>query len=390
MKRRILFLLAAAWAGILTAQEISISVGDTASAEAEASAPSHRKRPSGKHPFRMKFQFQGMDSLLKGLDTLMQNLPIPDEIEVDDRDLRFHIPEVPRRTGFEEPRTTERDGIVKFGSDVIIGRNELVHGDVVVFGGGATVYGQVEGGVVTVKGDVKLASTSRIDGDVVCIWGNVEADEGVTAGKTTVLNLGKIFQKPFNRKPSPVSAVFLDVFRILLLLLTAVLILSAFPKQTGAVAARVQSQYARSLLTGLAAILLIPAVFLILLVTIIGIPVALLVLPLLIIAGFLMGGAAVAVRIGRRVGEQMNWKWSSPVLMVGLGILLLECISFLGKLTSLASPPFGKIAFLLSALVFLGAYVPGFGAVVATRFGTRPKAEAGGEKKRGLKIGPVR
>jgi hypothetical protein len=385
MKPRVVLLMAAAWAGTLAAQEISLSVKDTASVETDAAAPSHHKRSSGNRPFRMKLQLQGMDSLLKGLDTLMHHLPIPDEIEIDDRDLRFRGPEMPRRTGFGEPRTTERDGIVKFGSDVIIGRNEIVHGDVVVFGGGATVYGQVEGGVVTVKGDVKLASTSRIGGDVVCIWGNAEADEGVTAGKTTVLNFGKFFQKPFNEKPSPVRAVLFDLFRILFLLLAAVLIVSAFPKQTGAVTLRVQSQYARSLLTGAAAVLLVPAVFLVLLVTIIGIPVALLVLPLLVIAGFLMGGAAVAVRLGRLVGGQMHWKWTSPALMVGPGILLLECVSFLGKIAALASPLLGKIAFLLSVFVFLGAYLPGFGAVVSTRFGTRPKSKTaeGGEKKRG-------
>jgi hypothetical protein len=136
-----------------------------------------------------------------------------------------------------------------------------------------------------------MASTSKIDGDIVCIWGNAEVDEGVTAGKTTVLNFGKWFQNSFNRKPSHRWVVFFDVFRILLLLVIAALIVSAFPKQTGAVTDRVQSQYARSLITGLVAVFLIPAVFLILLVTIIGIPVALLVLPLMIIAGFLMENA---------------------------------------------------------------------------------------------------
>jgi hypothetical protein len=383
MRRRIPFLmLAAICAGALTAQEISISVEDTVSVDTARGVRKPMKRSTGRSPFRMKFQLQGMDSILKGLDTLMKHLPIPDEIQVDDRNFRFHGPEEPWRTGFDEPRMTERDGIVKFGSDVVIGRNEIVHGDVVVFGGSATVYGQVEGGVVTVKGDVKLASTSRIDGDVVCIWGNAEVDEGVTAGKTTVLNFGKWFQNSFSKKPSHRWAVFFDVFRILLLLVIAALIISAFPKQTDAVMTRVQSQYARSLITGLVAVFLIPAVFLILLVTIIGIPVALLVLPVLIVAGFLMGGTAVAYRIGQLVREQTKWKWTSPILLVGAGIILLECISFLGKLTSLASPILGRIFFLFSAFVFLCTYIPGFGAVVSTRFGTRPKAE-NGEKKRG-------
>jgi cytoskeletal protein CcmA (bactofilin family) len=377
-----IFLLAAVCSAGLTAQEISISVDDTASTAAVWDGRSTGRPPAGRHPFRMKFQLQGMDSVLKGLDTLMKHLPIPDEVHVDDRNFRFRVPEGPWTKGFDEPRMTERDGILKFGSDVVIGRNEIVHGDVVVFGGSATVYGQVEGGVVTVKGDVKLASTSRIDGDIVCIWGNAEVDEGVTAGKTTVLNFGKWFQNSFNKKPSHRWVVFFDVFRIMLLLVIAALIVSAFPKQTGAVTGRVQSQYARSLITGLVAVFLIPAVFLILLVTIIGIPVALLVLPLVIAAGFLLGGTAVAFRIGQLVCEQTGWKCKSSVLLVGAGIVLLECIAFLGKLTSLASPALGKVFFLFSAFVFLCTYIPGFGAVVSTRFGTRPKAEAV-EKKKG-------
>ena len=385
MRRPIPFLLlAAVCAGSLTAQEISISVEDTVPADTGWAAKAHAKRLARRQPFRMKFQLQGMDSVLKSLDTLMRHLPIPDEVHIDDRNFRFRMPEKPWETGFDEPRMTERDGIVKFGSDVVIGRNELVHGDVVVFAGSATVYGQVEGGVITVKGDVRLASTSRIDGDVICIWGNAEVDEGVTAGKTTVLNFGRWLQNSFSKKPSHRWAVFFDVFRILLLLLVAALIISAFPRQTGAVMARVQSQYARSLITGLVAVLLIPAVFLILLVTIIGIPVALLVLPLVIVAGFLMGGTAVAYRIGQLVCEQTKWKCGSSVLLVGAGIVLLECIAFLGKLTSLASPALGKVFLLFSVFVFLCTYMPGFGAVVSTRFGTRPKSEAG-ERKRGGK-----
>ena len=393
MKKRWIFFLCfgAMLVGRLSAQEIDLSTGDSLSFQLEeadrlqAKAHKIQEKLKTSKPFHIKFEMQGMDSILKGLDTLFKHLPIPSEIQLDDNNFRYRTPTLPRFPEFQNPQRTERGGIVKFGGDVVIGRNEFVKGDVVVFCGDVTVYGEVDGGVVTVKGDIDLASTSKIKGDIVCIWGNVETDEGVTAGKTTVLNLNRFFQSFSPRKPAPNWMMFGRFLWILLLLVISTLIVAAFPGQTRMVTKRITENYSKSLLIGMTGMLLIPIIFIVLLITIIGIPVAFLLFPLLIIAGFLMGGTAISLRIGQWIRGRLKMRWDSPAILVCIGILLLESVSLIGKLASVIDPVFGKIFFLLGVLIFFCAWIPGFGAVVMTRFGTRPKVANQASEKRKLK-----
>jgi cytoskeletal protein CcmA (bactofilin family) len=331
----------------------------------------------------LRFKVRNMDSLLMGLDTLLKHLPIPDEIQIDGKGFRWSAPGGRQNIKIiPPPKITEREGILKFGEDAVIGRTECVLGDVVVFDGDATVYGEVQGGVVTVKGDVRLASTARVEGDVVCIWGNAEVEEGAATGKTTVFNFGRMFGKFPGKMPTTGWMILVDVFRIFLLLVVTALIMAAFPAPTRSVSDKVQGQYARSLITGFVGILLIPVVFLVLLVTIIGIPVAILGLPLAVLAAFLVGGTAVGFRIGRIIQEQTGFRRDAPVVLACLGVLAIELILFVGKTFNFVNPVLGKTFFLVNALIFVCTWVAGFGAVLLTRFGRRPGTEAEMEKKR--------
>jgi hypothetical protein len=237
--------------------------------------------------------------------------------------------------------------------------------------------------VVTVKGNVRLASTAKVEGDVVCIWGNAEVEEGASTGKTTVFNFGRMFGKFYGGKPHAGWVIFFNFFRILLLLVVTALIIAAFPSPTRIVTERVQDQYARSMIVGFLGILLIPVVFLVLLVTIIGIPVALLGLPLAVLAAFLLGGTAVGFRIGQLIKEQLRLRWSAPAALACTGVLAIEIIVFIGKIVNIANPVIGKTFFLFNLLIFFCTWVPGFGAVLLTRFGRRPGTETETEKKRG-------
>ncbi|MEJ2720023.1 MAG: hypothetical protein P8181_02615, partial [bacterium] len=64
--------------------------------------------------------------------------------------------------------------IVKFGEDVRVDADELVRGDVVVFGGDVTVAGKVIGNVVVFGGDAIMRSGAEINGDVVVLAGELE------------------------------------------------------------------------------------------------------------------------------------------------------------------------------------------------------------------------
>lgn len=343
----------------------------------------HGFDPGGRS-FKLKLNAQHMDSLIMGLDTLLKHLPIPDEIQIDGKGFRWNMPGGRQNVKIiPPPKITEREGILKFGGDAVIGRTECVIGDVVVFDGDATVYGEVQGGIVTVKGDVRLASTAKVEGDVVCIWGNAEVEEGASTGQTTVFNFGRMFGKILPGRPHSGWMLFFDLFRILLLLAVTALIIAAFPDPSRRVTEKLRHEYARSLIVGFLGILIIPVVFLVLLVTIIGIPVALIGLPIAVLAAFLLGGAAVGLRIGQAARDQARLRWNSPAALACFGVLAIEAAAMIGKIINVANPVVGRTFLIVNFLIFSCTWIPGFGAVLLTRFGRAPKAEGENGKKRG-------
>ena len=71
--------------------------------------------------------------------------------------------------------TDTEDEIVKFG-DIIVDEDIFVDGDVVSIGGSIDIYGEVDGDVVAVFGDIYLEG-AIVHGDVVAPFGKIVADE---------------------------------------------------------------------------------------------------------------------------------------------------------------------------------------------------------------------
>ncbi len=308
-----------------------------------------------------------------GIDSILKDIPLPKSIEISGEKIKINNSEFFPVQLQHHLKKTERQGIVKFGSDVIIGRNEWVDGDVVVFGGNATIYGTVKGGVVVVKGNVRLASTSHIQNDVVCIWGNTDVDRGSRIeGETTVFNFGKLFHKTSNREIFYGASRIFRFFRVIILFLIALLIYYAFPTHTERIRSRIHNEYPKTLAIGFIGFLLLPAIFVILIATIIGIPVAILFFPIAVIGAFLLGGTAFSLLLGQIIQTKTGLKTTSAPVLLGIGILILELPSLLGKTIFFFTPLFSATLFLTSILIFFAAWIPAFGAVILTRFGTRP------------------
>ena len=90
-------------------------------------------------------------------------------------------PAEPDKPDAPHARSTSSD-IVRFGSNVTISHDQVVEGDVVSFGGDVEVRGHVTGNVSSMGGDLSLASTARVDGDVVCIGGTLREEPGSSVG----------------------------------------------------------------------------------------------------------------------------------------------------------------------------------------------------------------
>ena len=125
-------------------------------------------------------------------------------------------------------------------------------------------------------------------------------------------------------------------------------------------------------------VLLIPVIVLFC-ITIIGIPIGLVVIPLLFALAMLLGYTGVGLAVGERIA---NGSGKSPYWSVAMGVLLLQALVIISGLVRLPGGPlrvFGWIlAFLGWAIIYVAATV-GLGSVIMTRFGTRaPKIEPQG------------
>jgi hypothetical protein len=269
--------------------------------------------------------------------------------------------------------------IVKTGRDIVVEEYEKVDGGVVAIGGDVTVKGTVTGDVVAVGGDVLVASTGVIEGDAVSVGGEVKKETGARVkGTKAVVNF---FPKNFSTFPSFFGAfqglaLFARIIKIMLFLFLGIVVISIVPKNVAKVKDQIGQDFLKSALVGFAGEILILPIFLLLIVTIIGIPVAILVLPLLILATFILGYTGISYLIGEKLKESTSLKPDTPILTVVVGILAVEAVLLVARVVGIFGHLFSPFSWILTFIGWMIWYVAitvGFGASILTRLGTRPK-----------------
>lgn len=261
-------------------------------------------------------------------------------------------------------------GIVEFGGDIVIGEEEVVNGDVVSFNGNVTVLGQVKGDIVSFLGNVTLSDNSLVTGDVVVFKGEVLKKDTAVIGGTIVANqnLGDFnFATPAN--PSQVnqnyrshgtSSFFSSMLQLLGLLGLVALGASIFPRHLSTMSMELSKDIMRTLLIGLAAWIIYPFTMLVLILTIIGIPVAILMgilVPIIFLLGALVSSVALGSgRLRPLLSNTFNWAKEPNILIEGLlGIFVLWLVSQAPIVGWLVIPVTG---------------VFGLGVILTTKFGT--------------------
>lgn len=259
--------------------------------------------------------------------------------------------------------TVPGDAVV-FGGNLIVEKGATVNGNVAIFGGNATISGEVRGNVAILGGAVQLASTAVVDGSVNLAGGGFDQAEGaVVRGSVTHENnfrfspsIQRIFVTPF--APFDGAAAFgLGLFRGIItafaLAALGALVVVFFPQPTQRVVATAQGSFGPSLGVGCLTLLVAPMLFLLLLITLVG-PV---ILVIALAAAWIFGWIAVGYLAGQKVLEALKAHEILPVLAVVLGIIILAIVGEVPCLGWLVSLLVGTL---------------GIGAVVLTRFGTRP------------------
>jgi len=272
-------------------------------------------------------------------------------------------PPPPSATADDDRRVRDR---VSFGGDVLVRRGERVR-DLVTMGGDAVVEGEVLGDAVTMGGDLHVKPGGAVRGDLVTMGGDVTVDEGATvegqrvgmpgATKRVRVDLGDDDDDDGDEAsdrgglPAWLRGALGTAARYALLFLLGLFLLGAMPERLAALERSVVRSPGRALATGLLGFVASVVLVVVLVITIIGIPAALVVL-LAVPIGAYVGLAAVAATLGAAL--PIAALKERPVVQLAAGVLAL----FVASLVPFA----GTIAIVLATAL-------GLGAILLTRFG---------------------
>lgn len=294
------------------------------------------------------------------------------------------------RTAFGEPVTIKSgetiDGdLVALGGPVTVENGGEVRGDVVALGGPVSIAGHIQGDVTAWGGPVELSETAVVEGDVLAAGGPVQRSPGaVVKGEIT-----QGFRLKFPPVVPPVPSVpgarmevgngsgFLSFvlgllkigFRAAGIAIIALLVLIFIPNQTHTVKQMAIDQPIASIGVGILTFVVAILMLGVLVITLCGIPIAL-ILGLALLMALLYGWIAVGVLVGERLLAVLSTDRPLPMISGVVGTLIITLLS--------SVPCLGWL------LGFLGSSW-GLGAVVLSRGGTQSRPTLPG----GRTLGPA-
>ena len=279
----------------------------------------------------------------------------------------------------------EAEAIAFFGDIHVMGE---VNDIVVSIGGDVYITGTVTDEVVAPFGNVYLGENAIVEGDIVAI--DVFAEKGaIIDGTVRLVHLPYL---PFSSRGTDLMLTLLVSISVLLgfTMLLGLLIQVAAPANVDRVEARIRGNPVGVFLGGILVQILTLPVFTLLVVTLIGIPVAFLVLPLVLLAALLLGYVAVSRILGealiRREGSRrlvaLSFILGAVILItpliIGVSLKIPSGIGTNVGATILAI--MGNTALFLGMAVMYIASTAGLGAAVVSRLGFRDRKEKGAAK----------
>lgn len=308
-----------------------------------------------------------LDSLLKSLDNNVniKDLTIGgDSILIllnNDSTLVFrNLKDLPPEVGNKD--------IFRIGKDVIVDEGEVIDGDIVVVRGDVRVNGTVNGGVTVLSGNIYVSSTGYIKNGAIALSGNVKQEPGARIG---TVHVGIRESRDMGSSENSINRIMGIVFLLIFILwwILSATCSSLFGANINKVAESVIRFPIKSYFKGYLTFVLAFAAFLVLIITIIGIPLAFVGVPLVILAGMIMSSTVVSNVIGGKIlnSEKNSFKeylYGSLILGGAPALLFLfQAIT-------------GSMVAMIFNWIFIGIFIfvilpIGLGGVLATRFGTR-------------------
>ena len=326
-------------------------------------------------------------------------------------------PEPPEPPDLPDYDHSNANDLVRFGEDITIPADKVIDGDVVSFGGSVTVLGRVKGDCVAIGGNVYVKDRGVVQGDATSVGGSVVTSDSATVGGSNVSigawNVGRM------RHLGPMVGAFgilgtgawlaKTLIWALIALFFAWLSLLLFRDRFVHANQTMGERFGRSFLFGLlgwvglvfavpvgiVALLLFGLIAVVILcVTIIGIPVAILLLIALILGviGIVVAAAYVSflaylqggMYLGRLVLGRKPASGVNPLVAILIGIVLLGAIDAVGHLIGAVSffifQPIGMALGIAATFLLIVFSTAGLGAMLVSRFATSPWVPSSGSQ----------
>lgn len=316
------------------------------------------------------FEFDS-DELSDALDELRALESLPDSIIA--------------RIGGEDSRRfydIRGNDLVRIGESIFVGEHELVRGNVVSIFGDVEVEGKVMGDIVSIMGDIDLGSGAIVNGEVVSILGGLDQHEDARVrGETVVVDSGSIpfnMGVPFFQRGLLFGAASKIISFIIGILLLGI-VMAFLSDRMRRSSTFVFGTFFKSLGIG-ALVLIVGAIVVAILavifsITIIGIPVAILIV-FSFVALCILGYFVSAIALGRWVGTKMNFGSDSPFVHGLIGFVLLAVLGLISSFM-LFSPFITPLRFLfrtLGGFIQFIALLTGIGAFIISKAGAKSTA----------------
>jgi len=289
----------------------------------------------------------------------------------------FPPPPPPEEPGPPEPirRKTLAYDLVRAGQDVIVREDEIVRGDVILLGGDLRADGEIDGSAVVVGGRIDLGPRARVDGEVVALGGRVETAPGATVrGGVVGLSLFPRAQAggiDWRRARDLGTLAANAVGGALVLAWTAIVTLLIRRRLARA---RSWLDAAPWRTTGLGVVGMTGGLFAIVMgivllaITLVGLPVALLV-ALFTIVLLLVAQAIGLVHFGAWICSALRLHVSSPFVLGLVGVVVVAVPQIAADLARLSGQRAVSLLQATHVLLIAGTLAAGLGALVLSRLG---------------------
>ena len=275
--------------------------------------------------------------------------------------------------------------------DVTLGQGQRIEGDLVVYHGGADVFGDVGGSVVALYGDVNLHRGAHVGRNAVSVGGTVHNDGATVDGDVRTFTRDDLQHHaaeaaPARPAPSAIDRVFTDVRDVLAVFVAFAMLgfgtVFFGRRYLEVVADTATHSFGRSFVVGLLGQLLVLPTFAMLCVGLIFTVVGILLLPFAAVAFVIAAILAVVtgyLAIAHAIGETFTRRRMAHGAFVrapnAYGYLFTGLVGLLGLWAAAALFGFmGPVVLVFrvaAAIVTWLAATTGFGAVLLSRAGLR-------------------